>query len=332
VFGPVLFLFYAWLVRHPALVQLQRLHFLSREGHVLVRLHEQVRQRFPALQLPEGKYFYASRRVALCAAQAVAFAPEQIIAGAGFTGSMREFLWHRLGLDYDGPVQVEWQIELPRDSKKLCAELEELKPYITRFAAQEREKFVRYAQQMGMLEDGRQGVVDIGYSATIQKALQTALGLPLTGFYLASFDAAASVADNGGQAYGCVAENIRPFTSDAPVLKNPFLMEAFLTAPHGQLTGFSPDLQPVFKPASLTPQEADTLADLHQGALDCCLALLEVYGPDLLHAEMGTALPQEFFRMAMEGQLILPDEVAAMLRVEDDFCGNGQMQVGLGAV
>jgi hypothetical protein len=324
------------MVQHPMMRKVQHLHFLSREGHVLAQLHASIRQRFPELNLPAGSYFYTSRRVALCAAQAAAFSPREIVAGASFRGTLRDLLYHRLGLDLDGASDLaEGQLELPRDEEKLHSALAMLRPVIVDQAIGERERLIDYARQSGMLEAGLQGVVDIGYSATIQKALQVALAIPLTGFYLATFEAAKSVQDGGGQAFGCLAEGIPPRTSRAPVLVNPLLMESFLTAPHGQVTGFHEDegrILPEFKATSYTAHELALMAEMQQGALDYCKDLLDIYGIDLLYAEIEEGTPQEFYRMALEGRLVVPIEVENMLRVDDDFCGNGQMGVGLGAL
>jgi FMN phosphatase YigB (HAD superfamily) len=334
VFGPLLFHFYAWLVRHPALRPVRHLHFLSREGFLLEQLHARVRQRFPELDLPPGRYFHSSRRVALSAAQAVSFSPDAIMAGIMFNGTLRDLLRHRLGLEFDGDAAVvDWQIALPRDRERLRAALEALRPVIVRHAAQEREKLTAYARQSGMLEPGPQAVVDIGYSATIQKGLQTALAIPLTGFYLATFDAARHVDQGGGQAFGCLAEFIPPFASHHPALRAPILMEAFLTAPHGQVNGFRDEqgrIAPIFKAAPHSAEETPILIRLQDGALDYCLELLDTYGPDLLYADIPDAPPQEFVRMATEGALAFPDEVLAILRVEDEYCGNGNVQVTLG--
>jgi FMN phosphatase YigB (HAD superfamily) len=334
VFGPLLFHFYAWLVRHPALRQVRHLHFLSREGYLLEQLHARVWRRFPELDLPAGSYFHSSRRVALSAAQAVGFSADAIMAGIMFHGTLRDLLRHRLGLEFDGDAAVvDWQIALPRDQERLRAALETLKPVITRHATEEREKLTAYARQSGMLEPGPQAVVDIGYSATIQKGLQTALAIPLNGFYLATFDAAKHVDEGGGRAFGCLAEFIPPFASDQPALRAPILMEAFLTAPHGQVNGFQEEqgrIAPIFKAAPHSADETPILIRMHDGALDYCMDLLETYGPDLLYADIPDAPPQEFIRMATDGALVFPDEVLAMLRVEDEYCGNGNVQVSLG--
>ena len=257
------------------------------------------------------------------------------MGGPGFRGSLRDLLRHRLGLEFDRElVREDWQVELPRDEEKLCAALEELRPAILRHATQERESLVAYAQQAGMLDGGLHGVVDIGYSATIQKGLQAALSIPLAGFYMGSFNTAKAVEKGGGYAFGCLAEGIPPWTSPAPVLAHSLLMEAFLTAPHGQVTGFREEkgrMVAMFKAPSHTAQEAALLTRMHESALDYCRELLEVYGPDLLLAEIEQEMPQEFFRMVVEGRLGLPGDVAAILRVEDNFCGNGELAVRIGA-
>jgi hypothetical protein len=90
-------------------------------------------------------------------------------------------------------------------------------------------------------------------------------------------------------------------------------------------------IAPIFKAAPHSEEETRILLQMQDGALEYCAELLETYGPDLLYADIAEAPPQEFIRMATDGRLVLPDAVLAMLRVEDDYCGNGHIQVSLGS-
>ncbi|MGU3331029.1 hypothetical protein ACLBXB_29550, partial [Methylobacterium mesophilicum] len=86
-----------------------------------------------------------------------------------------------------------------------------LESEITAHGAGLNARFRAYARQEGLDAEGRHAVVDVGYSATIQKMMQVAPGQPLIGFYMTTFDTADAVQTDGGAAFSCFragAENL----------------------------------------------------------------------------------------------------------------------------
>ena len=326
-FGPLMFLFVAWLVKHPGVGAVDRLHFLSREGLFLLRLYELARARAPALDLPPGSYFHISRRTALSARQATGWAPELILDAATFNGSLEALLRHRIGLQLPPDPAHERTLRLPEDRDDALAALDRLREPIMRHARAEHAGLIAYAREQAMT-DGRSGLVDIGYSATVQSCLQDILGFPLTGFYVGTSDRAARVEDCGGRAFACLTGR-----EHTPALHRSMLLEAFLIAPHGQVMTYRAEggrMVPILKQPTMDARDAAILERMQQGALAYCEELLDIYGPDLLLADIDPSEPQEPFRMLADGELPVPTEIAAMMRVEDDFCGHGDVTIVLG--
>ena len=196
---------------------------------------------------------------------------------------------------------------------------------ITAHGADLNARFRAYARQEGLDAEGRHAVVDVGYSATIQKMMQVALGQPLIGFYMTTFDTAQGVAAEGGAAFSCFRAGTEdPETSALPVLAYGLAVEAFLTAPHGQVVGYETvggQSAPVFKADPRTPAEHGILAELHAGAEQYITDTLDLYGPELLQADIPPQGPQQFLRLLMQGLIATPSEPMKTLGVEDDFCG-----------
>ncbi len=338
IFGPPMFLFTSWLARHPALREVDHLYFCSREGYALRRAYELVRQAVGEREgLPASSYFYTSRRLVLAASQAVAFEPERVVGGPAFQGDLHGLVLHRLGLDLSPEHDVaDWRIDLPRDAEIVARALAALRDPIVAHGEADRSRLLAYARQTGMLGASMPGVVDVGYSATIQAGLQRVLRQPLAGFYLGTYATANQVEAQGGVAFGCLDEGIVPWTSRQPMLRQSLITEAFLTAPHGQVLTFEeqPDgaMRPLFKPPSLDLAAAAQLEQLHDGAIAYCRELLETFGADLVWADIDLHQPQEFMRMLQAGDLRIPPEVAAVLRVEDDFSGTPERLVGANLV
>lgn len=329
VFGPILYGFLSWIISHPALSSVERLFFFSREGFILSNIYNDWRKRFPDLRLPEGKYLGVSRRVAISAAQALKFNADQILSGAGFRGTFGALLRHRLGLAPSSSWNVdEWFIDLARDRDAVLAALHEIRPQIVAHAQGERNLLHAYMDQEGLTMDNFSGVVDIGYSATIQARLQEVVNRPLIGFYIGAFDTARQVEAGHGFAFGWLEEDIRPWTSRAPGLVHSLVLESFLTAPHGQVTGFETRgkrLVPTFAASTRNETETKSLSELHAGAASYCAEMASTYGSDLFAAV--SPLSKDYFQiylsMLLDSRLLTSDEVLQSLHVDDDFCGSG---------
>jgi FMN phosphatase YigB (HAD superfamily) len=326
VFGPLMLLFMSWLIRHEALRGVDRLYFLAREGDFLVKVYRLIRERYGLEHLPEGRYFHVSRQTAIAAALGEGFRPDLVLGAGRYVGSIQGLLWNRTSFTAPAHLGLDRvDIRLPSDAPVVERVMREIEPEIAAHAADMNAQFRAYARQEKLEAGGSYGVVDVGYSATIQKMMQLALGQPLTGFYMTAFDTANAVAQDGGVAFCCFnagADN--PETTSLPVLAHALAVEAFLTAPHGQVVGYETTgdrIAPLFKTDPRTPAEHVILAHLHAGAELYITDTLDLYGSSLLQAEIPLNGPQELLRMLMEGQIATPSEPMKALGVEDDFCG-----------
>lgn len=325
VFGPLMLVFMSWLIRHEALARVERLYFLAREGDVLVRIYRLIRERYGWDHLPEGRYFHVSRQTAIAAALTKAFRPELVTAAGRYVGTVQGLFWNRAG--FTAPAHLELDrlaVRLPADAPTVERIMTDLEPEIAAHAADMHRRLLAYARQEKLDGDAVCGVVDVGYSATIQRMMQTALGRPLVGFYLAALDKANAVAADGGSAFGCLCENVTTLTASMPALNHSLSVEAFLTAAHGQVVGYDmagDQIEPLFKADPRTPEEHAILAELHAGAEQYVIDTLDLYGPELPRSEIPLMAPQEFLRMLMEGAIATPSEPIRKLGVEDDFCG-----------
>ena len=326
VFGPLVLAFTGWLASHPALPLQNKMLFLSREGFLLQKAYELLRSHGVA-GLPPSEYFYTSRRAALSAVQAIDFDQEFIINGSGYRGTFGNLLNARLGFKPAMPSDLgEWEIMLPQDADAVLAALELLRDEIVDHAAAELALLKRYCAQTGITANGAFGVVDIGYSGTIQRCLQTVVPASLTGFYFATFSNIQKTEDAGGHTFGYFSDFINPALSDQPLVKQSFFVESFLTATHGQVRGYEQvgeALHPVFKDTLPDADAASALQALHAGALRYIDEALTCYGPHLVSLPLGRGAAQEPLRMYAEKRVLPPPGLLDALHVEDDFTGRG---------
>ena len=341
VFGPAVFAFLVWLIRHPATARLDRLYFASREGWVLERLYGAMRTRLADRNLPRGLYLPCSRRVML-AAQLGAPQPDAASSNGGrlavglltesspwFEGTVEELLLARIGFVPRRPGAPDAaRITLMRDAAiaHCVAELmaDEIVPHVRGIHAD----FLAYAASCGLTAGGAAGLVDVGYSATIQTAIQHSLGVRLAGFYMAASDAAgkAEAGKAGGYAFAAFARGSAAATFAAEC---GLPLEAVLSAPHGQVIGYAPPprgrrrapASPVFGAPGLAQLHFPTLQRVHDGMQAFCLDRLSTHGL------VAAADPLAMLRRLGRGEISVTSEIRSALMVEDAFCGNGEIDV-----
>ena len=334
VFGPVLFAFMVWLMRHPAMQHLDRLYFASREGWALERLYNALREASGIAGLPPAVYLHCSRRAVLAAQLGASLEAGQALdaglltsSSPWFEGTVEALLRARIGfVPAEAATSPGSRIVLMRDAGIVHCVVELMAAGIAPHVRRAHAGFVAYAERHGLLDGGRAGLVDVGYSATMQSAIQHTLGIRLVGFYMAATEAAQKVGESGGYAFGAFAEGASAtrFGSDFGLF-----LEAVLSAPHGQVSGYTPPGavpppdagKPVFDAGGASQRAFATLERIHAGIRDYCLERLATQG---LQPEPD---PFAALRRLGEGSVELPAEIRQALFVEDAFCGNGEIDV-----
>ncbi len=327
LFGPLVFAFVAWLARHPTVPHLRRLFFVSREGWFLRRLYDAVRDASGRMDLPPSSYLHCSRRAALAAAQGRGLDPDAVLRGAGFNGSLAAFLLARLGFVPDPALGHQHHlVSFPRDAELVRCAIALMGDEIAAHGAGALHAFTAYAEQVGLTGPGPLGFVDVGYSGTMQTAIQTALGQPLIGLYMGVSHDAAQVRAGGGHAFGAFADgNVADFTGGYGLM-----LEAFLTAPHGQVTGYDDGAvpaAPLFRHDGLSQRVFPILERIYDGVEEYALSLIRCWGPDLLDLPFRPEAATATLQAVRDRRVRLSPELMAVLSVEDDFCGNGEIAV-----
>ena len=328
VWGPLLFGFMTWLIE-----QVQRdngrIFFLAREGWFLIKLYEQIRSALAArgVNLPEGQYLAVSRRSTMGPMAAVDFDPEFIVRGARFQGSLGELLKARLGVELGADVpESSLTIDTERDRDGAVALVRRLEERIVARTRDRLDRLRSYLAQEGADQAGSL-IVDVGYSGTIQSALQTITGASYKGAYMVTSPAANDVVKRGGSADGYFSHNYAP----SLVRDYPMILEAVLTAPHGPTVDYQNEsgrMEPVFGASSEAQSYFPYLEEQFEGISAYFADLLNTYGPEIALTTFSPRECEVGLRQLIGGVLQPPAEFWRKLSVENDFCGEGEVDIG----
>lgn len=330
--GPALTVFMAWLIGQARQDGIDLLLYASREGHLLQQAHELVAHQLDSsgARIPAGAYFLCSRGAAGLAAMRDPAALE-ILLGAHFTGSFADLLQRRYCIEDLTPFSarlgqqaMEQPGSLPEDRARFLSMLEQCQDLLMACAETAQERYLHYTDTL--IAGRSAALVDIGYSATIQKALAHFVKDIAGGYYFVTTENARGVEAFGQFAKGCFGDGINPFHSDLPLYQYSLLFEAVLTAPHGQFLGFDGSGAPRYKVPGLAQRHFEQLEAIHAGALGFLADVLAVTGTAFEQLGAHHQASQLPIRQVMEYRWRLAGDSQA-LHVEDNFSGNGELSI-----
>lgn len=337
VFGPIVFSFISWLIKVSSTDDVKKLKFISREGFLLNRAlqiittHQSINN--GDIELPDGSYFLCSRRATIFAALRN---EEDIprLLDRHFQGTLRAFFEKRLNVSRMdaienrlGKNELDTVVFLPRDYNKIYEHVIKVFDILAEQAETEREAFLQYCTEQGIDGSKKIGLVDVGYSASIQKAMNSMLGIPLAGYYFVTDEMASSLKLSGSICRAYFGDFVDPLNSHIPIQRYSLLMESVLTAPDGQLLYFqsgSQGVKPIFKEHGISQRNFSTIFQIHEGSLKFVKDMLDSFGRDALDIDFPKDIIQRCYEMVINNRIEIGN-LKLVLSVEDQFCGNEEI-------
>lgn len=340
VFGPIVFNFLSWLLETSMKDGVKQLRFIAREGYLLNQAFEtivahpdldQVREK-----LPHGSYFLCSRRAATFAILRTDKDIPRLLK-RHFQGSLRTFFEARLNTSDMASIEsrigadvLEQAFSLPEDYNQIFKYIVDVFDILTRQAQDERDALLQYCSNQGFNGSERIGIVDVGYSGTIQEALTEVVGHSLNGYYFVTEKPASKLCSSGSNCRAYFGEFIDPMKKTLPVHRYSLLLEAVLTAPTGQLLRFwrgsedATEIIPEFKDPGISQDKFSIIDRIHEGILRFILDMMDRFGSSALNIEFPKDLAQLCYELVAKGDLDIGD-LRFALSVEDEYCGNGEI-------
>ncbi|ACY14142.1 HAD-IA family hydrolase [Haliangium ochraceum] len=293
--GPLVLAFTAWLVEQLADADIRRAYFLARDGYLIRKIYELIRQHNPAL--PEARYLLASRRAysfpsvkdeqALLKTLDWRFSecPVGTLLQYRFgmaLSDLPEQAWAQAG--FKGPEQLV-DSGRAQDMRKLRRLLSRNATWFLGKAEEERAALLAYLGAEGFTGGADQAIVDIGHNATLQRCLGQLCGNnAFRGFYFSTFDRAREVARDGYSIDSFLLRYERNTSSEHPYCKNIGLFEFLFLPPHPSFERFSLDRDGTPRPHHVVGNEerrCQVVEQVHEGVSDFCRDVLETCNYDV---------------------------------------------------
>ncbi len=240
--------------------------------------------------------------------------------------TVREFVESRLCLHFDlldMPPVGDQHVVLPRDSTYLLHLFGRSRGIVEAFATKTREAYGRYLQRSGFTGGGVHILSDLGFRGSTQAMLSAVYGYDIRGFY-ALLDPVAvpgAPALAPGSVRGLFSDD-RSFGSGYLPLDRSLLLEAFLTAPFGQVSGIQDRPEGgdpfLYREGGPAQKNFSIIAECLQGAQKFVLDHADLLGShDPLIEDFEIFF--ETFNHAIVSDL---DDIRPILSLDDSYYGN----------
>lgn len=287
-FAPLVAGFLHWftdaLTRNPC----DGILFAARDGAPMLRWYEDFCAAFPNLSLPEGKYFYTSRRAATLCNMDNEAAINAIVDSSRMLPP--DVMMQQ---KFDLPAQ-EIQPPTAQDSQEIYRYVWRHQQAIFDRAKLARQGYYHYMGQLGLQMGGRYAFYDFVSSGTSQKGLSSFTPFTLQGLYFAS----TATADRA-------AVPIESFLgADADYFQHQFKrLELFMTSDEGSLAALDENGMPLFAPDHRSQAVIEYAHTCQQQITDWLQRYFRVlYDPNLpLRTETAGAIFEEMRRADLSG-------------------------------
>ncbi len=313
-YGAPLLTFMLWLIQRSRADKIRRLIFLARDGYFLQPLYKFVTELLKLEPLPSDYFLTSRRAVTVASIRNIAQAKE--LTSLRFEGTTKKFFRERFGLDLGDDTEV---IVPDKDVELIHGLMDAHADEILSRAATERAAYEKYIAGLGGDLDGC-GVVDMGYSGTIQYYLQQLTGKIFTGYYFATSATNRFGAEASERLRGCFTENDNYATTNSAVYRYQLLFETILTAPDAQLKNFDAAGNAVYGAPEPGQIHIDDISVIHDGIKDFCRDVAEIFGDVLLRVPLDKNFVDAWVRAFVCDTKIVAPELRDIFALDDDYC------------
>jgi predicted HAD superfamily hydrolase len=293
VAGPLYLGFAQWVLENVKSSGAEAIYFCARDGLIVKQVYDRLSESDPSA--PSSAYLWVSRRsLVFPAIQILGEAELDFLTSNQRAIPVRDFL-ARIGLRGEDCARALTDFDLTLDTlvhnssetrSKLRGMLKSLQKEIIGTARDERELLSSYLDQEGCNAMDLFAVCDIGWAASLQKALARILvennpRTEITGYYLGTVKQVRDDPGRWGSARGWLVDEGAPSERNEVLATGRAVLELLFTAQHGSVVGYSTTcdgVEPITNVLETTYAYESAAAKIQASALRFVDSYIRAYG------------------------------------------------------
>jgi hypothetical protein len=336
--GPLLVGMSQWLVENARRDGIDRLYFLAREGQLIKRVYDLWSEGLE--DLPQAEYLILSRR-AVSVPMLKSFEDVLSIARTTYRpNTIANFLYVRYGLQLSAERWVKLSDQVQWSSNSMVEvhnqQIDHLLPLLRILEAEiianggvEHGALKHYLGTVRLEEPGRQAVVDVGYSATIQGYLNRLVTTPVHGYYMITDQKSARVSQQHDVLIrGCYLENVAQDSTAPQIYLHSFELEKLLSSSDAQIVCYELDQENNLTAhyRELSSEEtgcASFRAELQEGVIRYARDARNIRERILPSYKPSCAVAKQLYEAFITQPSQLEKELLQKIALDDHYCGRG---------
>ena len=299
--APLLSKFAMWMYEKVRELEADDILFASRDGYLLQKMYDLLRNKKANNDMPEGKYFYTSRKAAVmtCINNEAYI---NMLIDMSFDMPPRKMMKERFGL-YNHQIRVydkaKYEIVHPY--------VWEHAPEIFKRAEEARLNYFKYMGKCGMQIGKKYAFMDFVSSGTCQKSLMKIAPFEMLGVY-AGWNSAESKAEF--QIHSLYDGNTSFF------MRHYKMMETFLTSKEPSLSHFDKNGNPVFSTQDRNEKELEYVQQMQDACINYFEELLKI---EPLQENISIEFADRLFAVSENVEFNCKESVLNNLSLMDDW-------------
>ncbi|MGI6628900.1 MAG: hypothetical protein ACOX4K_11245 [Bacillota bacterium] len=253
--APLIYCFFAWLVKKAWELRLDCIFLAARDGFILKKIYDHMRAE--GTELPAMWYFYTSRAASVLAG---IIDDEDILHAArlAYSGKPEDMLKDRFRLTNSEIIPCN----VSNDENYVLLH----RVAIMHHAAIARESYMRYVATFKVPKGVEVGFFDFVSSGTCQKALDNIVDFKLIGLYFAAINNETEYKND--VPIHAMFGVLNVFQESYHLLEDYFFLENIMTSLEATVVGFDESGNPAFMEETRTEQQMQELNVIHNAILD----------------------------------------------------------------
>lgn len=317
--GPIILEYFKWLIKALNNKKQEVLLFSAREGYYLQRIYKHLMQKLNKPEI-ENYYFYVSRRAVSVAALKEEKDLYELLEKQ-FVGTARDLLYNRFGIDDVSLGKAKINIY---GQQKRTREIVALhKDKILENSKKERENYLKYINKtIKDIDNKNLNFLDLGYAGTAQYYLSKLLNKKIDGKYFAVYKPEKPLSI-GCNVDACYNDDIKDDDTniDNPLFKYSILLEAFLTAPQGQLLCFDDEGNPKFNEDD-NKEKWEYFEKIYDAIIKYIDDTYEIFKEDILNFEFDKNICINLYKGYVYESGKLDEHMKKFFDIDDYYCSN----------
>jgi len=323
--GPIIFNFIVWLVQELTDSEYEKILFSARDGYLIEKLYTMVINKCNITNATPGLYFKTSRR-AISVANISNEEDILTILKKAYKCTKGQLLKIRFGIDpKNQDKEVNDSIVSGKDDNEVISYIMSYKNKILENAKDERECYIEYINNIGIMDKKKVALFDFCSSGTIQHYLAKLINKEIRGFYFATMNIPNGFYEDASKMTTLFGD-AKQYYSKFNLCKSYMFLESILTDPNNTLVRCLSDSRFQYNEGETNLKDYNNIDRCHKGIKSFIEDMLSL-DERIVFRDINPSFTDDLFGLLPSKRFIVSDKIKNSFYTESGYDFNYEYNV-----